>query len=38
MRCSVLPKKGEAETVVFETRFGVVNSIGDSEESVKLMQ
>ena len=33
MRCSVLLNKGEAETVVLETKFGFVKSVGDSEES-----
>ena len=31
--CVVLPSRGEGVTEVFETRFGVVNSVGDSFES-----
>lgn len=31
--CVVLPSRGEGVTEVFETRFGVVKSVGDSWES-----
>ena len=28
----MLPNKGEGETVVFETRLGVLKTVGDSDE------